>query len=165
MKCLVCEKVYEAAECPRCRFPNIQIMGDPKTALASLKPTIDAYRKNFLSSVKVELVAYRWKDQNGQVVLDREDRMLLGTADKLQQGDTWLKEKFARIADQKNITVTICITISGEKREVRIPVPNLHKAELQQLGARVDEECNLVLLLRNDTETPTKSKPVPLFAG
>lgn len=165
MKCLVCGKNYEAAECPRCRFPDIQLMGDRDEALAQLMPTIRAYRANFLKGVTVELVAYRWKDLDGRVALDREDRITLGTADALQQGETWLEEKFARIPDQKEITVKVCITAGGEKRDVSIAVPNLHKPELQQLGVSVDGDCNLRLLLRNETEAPTTSAGVPLFIG
>ncbi len=165
MKCLVCGKVYEAAECPRCHFPDVQIMGNRQEELEKLKPTIDAYRQQFLSTVKVELMAYRWKDQDGQLVLDRTDRMLLGTANTLRQGEHWLTEQFARIADQKEISVTVCITAAEEKREVQVSLPNLLKQELQQIGAYVDGSWNLFLLLRNGTEAPTKSNPVPLFAA
>ena len=163
MKCLVWGEVYEAAECPRCRFPDIQIMGDQKTALASLMPTIQAYRKNFLGNVKVELVAYRWKAQDGQVVPDCEEHMLLGTAGDLQKGEIWLANKFARIADVETISVTVCITVAGTSRKVQVPVPNLHQPELQQLGACLDDDLNLQLLLRNDTQLPTRSATVPLF--
>lgn len=165
MKCLVCGKIYEAAECPRCYFPDVQIMGNRQEELEKLKPTINAYRQQFLNTVKVELMAYRWKDQDGQLVLDRMDRMLLGTADTLQQGEHWLEEHFARIADQKEISVTVCITAGEEKREMQVVLPNLLKPELQQIGAYVDDDCNFFLLLRNETEAPTKSNPVPLFAA
>lgn len=165
MKCLVCGKVYEAAECPRCRFPNIQMVGDREKALENLMPKISAYKTNFLSGVTVELVAYRWKDRDGQVVLDREERMPLGTAEELMRGEKWLAEKFARIPDREEISVTVCIMAGTEKREVLIVVPNLHKPELQQLGAGMDDACNLRILLRNDTEEPTSSAWIPLFGG
>lgn len=164
MKCLVCGKVYNAAECPRCHFPDIQFMGDQKAALASLEPKITAYRNNFLGSVKVELVAYRWKAHDGKVVPDCEERIFLGTAADLQKGEIWLADKFARIADQKKISVTVCITEADRSRKVQVMVPNLQQPELQQVGACMDEDLNLRLMLRNETQRSTRSAPVPLFS-
>lgn len=164
MKCLVCGKEYEAAECPRCHFPDIQIVGDRQKALETMRPTIEKFRTAFLREVKIFLVIYRWKDENGQVVLHREEKKLLGAADELMKEEVWLAEKFARIANQKTITATVSVVMGGEERTVPIAIPNLQKPELQQLGASVDSDCHLHLLLRNDTEKPTMSQPVALFA-
>ena len=163
MKCLVCGKEYEAAECPRCHFPDIQIVGDRKAFLESLMPTVHTYRKNFLSSIQVELVAHYWKEQGGKLVPDRRERLLLETADVLQRHEVWLPNRFARIPNQKEISVTVCIRIAGEERLVQVSVPNLQKAALQKLGASVDADFRLRIKLGNDIENPTVSKPVPLF--
>ena len=164
MKCLVCGKEYEAAECPRCRFPNIQIVGDREQALKTMLPTIEQYRREFLNAIQISLVIYRWKDDKGKLVMDKQEKKLLGTANELQRGEKWLEEKFARIADQKQITVTLSITMAGEEQQIQVSVPNLQKAELQQLGAKVDDACNLCLMLSNETEKPTISQPIALFA-
>ena len=164
MKCLVCGKEYEAAECPRCHFPDIQIVGDREKALESMMPTIQKYRMNFMRSLKISLVIYRWKDENGQVVLARKEQKPFGTVEELMQGETWLDEKFARLPDQKEIVVTVCIAMGGEEESISVSIPNLQKSELQQLGASIDSACNLRLLLRNDTEKPTNSGPVDLLA-
>lgn len=165
MKCLVCGKEYEAAECPRCHCPDILIVGDREKALESILPTINQYRKNFAEAVKLSLVTYRWKDQNGQLVLDKKELIPIGTATELMQSEKWLDNKFARIADSKEITVNVCVAMRDDEQTVTVAVPNLKKEELQQLGARVDDNFTLSLLLRNDTELPTISKPVDLFAG
>ncbi len=164
MKCLVCGKEFEAAECPRCHFPDVQIIGDREKALENMMPTIIQYRTNFMSAVKLFLEIYRWKDQNGQLVLERKEHRLLGTAQRLMREQVWLEDKFARIADQKTITVTIRMDLGGDEKQVAVSIPNLHKAELQQLGATVDSDYNLRLMLRNDTEQPTMSGPVAVFA-
>lgn len=163
MKCLVCGKNYEAAECPRCRFPDVQIIGDREQTIASLKPTIDAWRTNFLQAVQVKVQLYRWKDKDGMVVLDRVDTAMLGDGNTLRQGAAWLPERIARIAEAEEISVTTHITIGADTREFAVTVPNLHRPELQQLGASVDEEFNLRLMLRNASDAPTCSEPVPLF--
>lgn len=165
MKCLVCGKVYEGVECPRCHFPDVQLMGDQKSALEKLMPTIQEYRSQFLSTVKVELLVYRGKDRDGRVVQGREERMLIGTAAELQNDGKWLTTKFARIPEQKAVRVTLRITAEGESRDVGLSVPNLHRPELQKLGARLDETLGLRVLLRNATQQPTESEPIPLFPG
>ena len=164
MKCLVCGKTYEAAECPRCGFPDVHIPGDQTQVLERMKPTIDEYKINFLKGVQLQLVTYRWKDRGGVVALDREELIPVGSGQELMQGIKWLPGKFARIADQAQITVTLRATTGEETRELRIPVPNLQKPELQQLGISMDQDGNLWVMLCNDTDEPAGSAPVPLFA-
>lgn len=163
MKCLVCSKIYEGGECPRCRFPDVQIPGDREEAIEKLKPAINAYRTTFLESIRVDIVAYHWKDRNGSVVLDHQDRIPLGTGNELLQGERWLSTKFARVPDQEQLPVTICVTTAEGTQEKCVYVPNLQRAELQQIGAKMDPDCNIQLLLRNDTDKPTQSELVPLF--
>lgn len=165
MKCLVCGKDYESAECPRCRFPNILIIGDREKELEKMMPTINQYRNNFAETVKLSLVTYHWKDQNGHLELDRKELIPIGTAGELIQSEKWLENKFARIADRGEITVTVCVAMGDDEQDFTIAVPNLKKAELQQLGARVDNNFNLNLMLRNDTEVPTTSESVALFTA
>lgn len=163
MKCLVCGKDYEAAECPRCHCPDVLIVGDREKALEKILPTINQYRINFARTVKLSLITYRWKDLNGHLALDQKELISLGTAEELMQSEKWLDNKFARIADSEKITVDVCIATDDSEQTVTVVVPNLKKAELQQLGARVDDSFGLSLLLRNDTEAPTISEPVALF--
>lgn len=163
MKCLVCATQHEAAECPRCHFPDIQLMGDREKAMEQLMPTILAYRTNFLKNIRIELPAYRWKDHGGQIVADRIDWLSLGSGDVLMQQIQWLPEKFARIPDQKELAVTVRITAGDTSFEKSVCLPNLTEPQLQQLGAAIDENCSLRLLLRNETQSGVSSVPVPLF--
>lgn len=162
--CLVCGKQYEKGDCPRCQFPDIQIPGlDRENAIHHLRPAIEACRKVFLETIKVSLVTYRWKDVNGTVALDREERIPLGTGTELFGNEKWLDGQFARIPDQQKIDVTICVKTNEGEQTKTIAVPNLHKAELQQIGASVDENFRIRLMLRNQSENSTKSDPVALF--
>ena len=164
MKCLVCGKNYEAAECPRCHFPYIQVpAAASETFLESLRPTVNSYRGGFLQQVKLQIPIYRWKDQDGVVVEDRVETISLGTADQLKAGARWLEEKFARIPDEKEIPVTVSISAGGDTWERTIAVPNLHQPELQQVGVVINDEYHILLMLRNETEQNTVSDPVPLF--
>ena len=163
MKCLICEKNYQAAECPRCHFPDIQLVGDRDAALAAMMPTITQYRKNFLRSVEVSLVMYWWKDADGKVVLDRKEKRTIGTADQLMAKEVWMNEKFARIAGEAFITVSVEIALADETRTVEIRLPNLQTPRLQQLGAGINDNFGLYLLLGNGADEPTRSEPVALF--
>ena len=165
MKCLVCGKEYDAAECPRCHFPNIQIMGDRETALAQLMPTILAFRKTFLEKVEVSLLIYRWKEGDGRIVPDCEEYLPLGTAAALQAQETWVCGEFARIPDLETISVTVSVTAPDGIHRLQISVPNLPEPQLQQIGARLDEELQLQLLLRNASREGVSSAPVPLLGA
>lgn len=162
--CLVCGKQYEKGDCPRCQFPDVQIPGmEREKAIIHLQPMIDACKKNFLETIRVEVVSYRWKDQDGTIVQDRQEKMLLGSGTALRQGEVWLPAKFARIADEKAISVKLSVTTREGTAEKTIRVPNLHKPELQQLGAKMDDSYRITLMLRNDTEKPVSSEATPLF--
>lgn len=163
MKCQVCGKEFDAAECPRCKFPDIQIPeAGREQALASLMPTINHWRNNFLNGIRVELVCYHWKQSGDKVVPDGQTYQLLGTGGELRQQERWLDQWFARVPDQQDLKVTVMITAGQEKWEQQIVVPNLMQPELQQIGAYVDEEFNLHLRLRN-AQAQSKADPVPLF--
>ena len=163
MKCFICGKDYDAVECPRCHCPNIHVMGDRDAALAQLRPIILASRENFLSNVEVSLLIYHWKDQDGQIVPDREEYLRLGTAAELLKEERWLSNQFARIPDVETISVTISVAVSNSTHRLQISVPNLQQPELQRLGARLDDDMNLRLLLCNDSQQPVSSAPVPLL--
>jgi hypothetical protein len=82
---------------------------------------------------------------------------------ELSKGIKWLEQRFARIPDTKQLPVRLAIVCGGETRILSVSVPNLQASELQQIGAVVDENCNLKLLLRSTTQSPTQSDPVALF--
>ena len=162
--CLVCGKKYDGGDCPRCKFPDVQIPGmGREKAIIHLKPAIEASKTAFLENIRVEVISYRWKDQDGTIVLDRQEALALGTGTALTKGEVWLPGKFARIADETSVPVKLRITAGDEVTEKTVRIPNLNKPELQQLGAKMDQNFNITLLLRNDSQKPAQSDPTPLF--
>ena len=162
MKCIVCGKEYEKDSCPVCQFPKIEFPGDPEKGLQSMKPAIDAYRDDFLSQVSIGIIVYQWKDDSGVIVMDRNERIQIGTAKELRGNTKWLTEKFARIPDEERLQVSLSIQANG-KNEVRsVSIPNLMDAELQELGAAVDDDLNIQLLLRNSFRN-SQSEKMSLF--
>lgn len=162
MECLVCGKEYKGSECPRCRFPDVQIPGDRQKAIDNLRPAIEAYRARFLQSVKLEIAVFFWKDENGTVVLDREERICLATADELQNGPRWLDQDFARIPQENAIIVTLYISIGDTVRREKVSIPNLHSPSLQQIGVEMEKDFNIRLLLRNGDSNLTRSETIML---
>lgn len=165
MKCLVCGEIFEGNECPLCGFPVVNFPGDPEAGLKLLQPTIQQHRKTFLNRFQVGVTVYHWKDADGKLVLDREERIPVGTGAELLDGEVWLPRKFARIPDVPELQVGVYIDNGERCREVQVQLPNLMGRELQELGMKVvtaDSECRLVLLLRNTTEGPVASDGIAL---
>lgn len=162
MKCIVCGKEYEKDKCPVCLFPKIEFPSDPEKGLRAMRPAIDAYRDDFLGQVSIGIVAYHWKDDDGDIVMDRNERIQIGTGKELLGNTKWLAEKFARIPDEEELQVNLSIQVNGEDEVRSVSIPNLMEPELQELGAVVDDALNIQLLLRNSSGS-TQSEKTPLF--
>lgn len=162
MRCVVCGKEFFDKACPACQFPVIKFPGDPTEGMRAMKPKIDAYRDNFLAHVSVGIVTYTWKDGDGAIVLDKENELYFGTGAQLDQGECWISQKFARTPDVKNLDVQLVVYNNGNRTVRKMSLPNLFETELQEIGAALDEDLNIQLLLRNDS-AQTKSNKEPLF--
>lgn len=163
MRCIVCGREYEDDKCPVCNFPKVEFPADPEEGLRAMKPTIDAYRDNFLNQVSIRIMTYQWKDDNGVIAMDSKKQIPIGTGKELREGTKWLAEKFARIPDVEKLQVDLSIQVNDMGGVYRsVSIPNLMEAELQELGASVDDNLNLQLLLRNSSGT-TQSEKIPLF--
>lgn len=163
MKCIVCGKDYEKDKCPICNFPKIEFPADPEKGLQAMRPAIDAYREDFLGQVSVGILVYQWKDSSGEIVMDRSERLQIGTGKELYEKTKWLAEKFARIPDEETLRVNLSIQVNGSGEERSVSIPNLMESELQELGAAIDGALNIQLLLRNSSGS-TQSEKMPLFS-
>lgn len=162
MKCVVCGKEYFDKVCPICHFPVIKFPGDPIEGMRAMKPKIDAYREHFLSYVNVGIVTYTWKDEDGAIVLDKENELIFGTGTQLYKGVCWISQKFARIPDVKDLDVQLVVYNNGNRSVWKVSIPNLFETEFQEIGAALDEDLNIQLILKNDSGQ-TKSNKEPLF--
>lgn len=161
MKCYVCSKTYEGSECPRCRFPNVQVPNTTwEEARQALIVSINAFRTNFLQSIQAGLVIYHHKDEDGVYVLDREETVSLGSGTDLYEKELWLDREFARLEDAASVSVRLKITVGDSTREEQVSLPNLRAPELQQIGISLDDQFQFRLKLRNVSEKPTCSAPV-----
>lgn len=163
MKCHVCNKEFDGNECPRCKFPKVLIVGDYATGIAKIQPEIDAYKESFNKGIEIGIVIYHWKDEDGTVVLDREEKLSFGRGDELLGKTVWLKQKFARIPDEKKLQLRVYVKTPDDEREETVSINNLFEAELQELGICTDADYNFSLLLRNETGTPVSSEAKPII--
>ena len=162
MKCYVCGKQYEGNECPRCKFPAVEIPNTTwEQGRQALAATIAPFRTAFLDAIQISLVMYRYRDENGVYVLDREENILLGTGTELYEKELWLDQEFARLEDP-TISVRLLLKVRDDTRQEQVELPNLKAAELQQVGIAMDEAFNIHLKLRNTSENPTCSAAVEL---
>lgn len=162
MKCVVCGKEFNDNSCPVCQFPVIKFPGDPTEGMRAMKHKIDAFRDHFLSQVSVGIVTYTWKDGDGMIVLDKENELDFGTGTQLYNGVCWISQKFARIPDVKSLDIQLSVHHNGSKSGRKVTLPNLFETELQEIGAALDENLNIQLILRN-ASGQAKSKKEPLF--
>ena len=170
--CLVCNKPFEGPKCPRCNFRAVEIVADYQNTLKKMEPRLQAERQRFYGKVTIGVMILRWKDQDGYLVLDRRDKVVLGTAWELWNQEGWNPNQVARIPEKEEIEVTLYVdypTYSKTEEvmtshEISVKIPNLLKAELQQIGIRVHENNTFTVLLRNNGGEQSESQPVSLFA-
>lgn len=162
MKCYVCGKQYEGSECARCGFPAVEVPNASwEQGRDALSATIVPYRTNFLNEIEISLVAYRYRDENGVYVLDREEPVSLGTGTTLYGKENWLDQEFARLEDP-SFCARLRLKIRGKTREEQVELSNLKAAELQKIGIALDNDFNIRLMLGNASEKPTSSAPIEL---
>lgn len=166
MKCVICSASFDTDKCPVCQFPVISFPGDPEEGLRKIKPQIDAFRKTFLDQLSIGVVSYRWKDQDGVLVKSSEDILPIAIGSDLAEKTVWLDQQFARLPDKETLSVHVQCSWGPEddqKRNLTVDIPNLLEPELQEIGATLDQNCNLQMKLRNQTSS-SDSAWIPLFA-
>ena len=158
MKCLVCGKEYDGAECPVCRFPNIQIPGNYEEGLLAIQDEIEEYRKQFFSTFYVGIRTWHWIDINGTLKPDYAEDLYFGQIGSLQGEEQWLSRPFARIPDVTMLNITIVIKQAGEIVEKTVTVENLSEMQLLEIGAVVDDQYNVQIIVRNGSGTVRRSE-------
>lgn len=150
-KCVVCSAGVRNGVCPVCGFAVVHFPGSFEEGMKLIKPEVVATRMEFLSKVKVFLPIYFWKDQNGVIALDREEKVSLGSGTELYGKRVWLPQRFARLPNRSALSVTLSVTVEQKEYQKTISVPNRMESELQELGMEMVEAMQVKLLLRNQT--------------
>lgn len=162
VRCIVCnhEMSSPVQPCSRCGFLQPAVVGDLDGAQNFINARAAKYRQELLSRYDFGVTVYYWKDNNGTVVLDREERLSFGSADALLGNPVWLEQQFARTGDETVLELELSVAAppDGLRRlPVSIPLPS--GRHLHQVGARIDEDLSLRLMLRNP-EGQTESTPL-----
>ena len=136
---------------------------DLEEARKKVQPMIDTYRKSFLQKVEVGVKIYHWKDENGTLAVDHEEKRAFGSGNDIYGKTVWLDQKFARIPEEKKLPVRVYIRCDGDEREEEMPLPNLQEAQLQEIGISMDQQLDFCMMLRNESGTPVYSEKRPLL--
>ncbi len=163
MKCPVCGKLHQEVECPRCSFPDIQLMGDWETEIKKFAPVMEQYKQALLRSVRIEIPVYTWKDSGGALVQDRLEWLPLGDGVQLLDTAVWCGRQFSRIPDVESLQVTVRVVCQEAPRQVTVTLPNRNVPKLQELGAAVQQDLTFRLLLRCQGEDAVSSAAIALF--
>lgn len=153
MNCIVCGRPLNNHEndCPRCKFHYLDYMGgDWEQAMEAQKPDAAYYRTNtFLPKFDLGVTRYRWMDDNGTIALASVERLSFGTAADLENNTVWLSQEFARLPDEKQLTVEVSVREEGAaERTLVFTLPALDQPELQLLGLEMNRDLKLTLKLK-----------------
>lgn len=154
-QCRVCHKelTSPARPCPRCGFQEPAFFGDPVSAEKIINHKAENHRVQYLSSFDFGVTIYRWKDQDGTLVLDRTERLSFGTGSDLLDKTHWLEQPFARIPDVDAMDLELSILQNGKtcgNIPVSVAVPQGN--HLQQAGISLSRDLTVQLLLKNPQE-------------
>lgn len=150
--CRVCHKELTNLNnpCPRCGFRELSFVGDPKAAEQKMNKMADEARAKFLSEFDFGVTIYRWKDQDGTLVLDRTERLSFGSGTALLDKLCWLDQPFARIPDMQKMELELSVQKNGRSyRGMKISVPVPQGNYLQQVGITLSPDMKVKLLLKN----------------
>lgn len=163
MKCLVCNKEFEGVVCPRCNFPVIAVPAEIDNGENLIAPLIERHRQGFLQAVRIGIVIFHWKEADGSIVLDHDERLLFCEEPAFDGREYWLEQKFARIPDEKNLSLTVFIDYGSKQSEQSVEIANLPGAALQEVGLRLCADFSWQLLLKNDMGETAESAYFSLF--
>lgn len=151
MRCMACyQEVSEGqGTCPRCGFVQYQVIGDAKEARSTLERMAEKHRESFLRRFDLGISIFTWKDQDGTVVLDQKKRLSFGAGDSLLGRTVWMEQQFARIPDERELTVELSALEEGSVRIIPIRIPVPQERQLQTLGIEMSGDLKVRLLLRN----------------
>lgn len=161
MECMVCSKQFTGGECPRCHFPVVEFPGDPEAGRLAIQPTINAFRANFLSRVHLSLIAYRHRDENGEL-RSEEIELPIDSAAALSGQTKWLEPALARTPGALNACLRVDMDGEREDRTVCVPAPTGDGT--LSVGLSMDESGAMRLLLRDESGAESSSDAMPLFA-
>ena len=126
MRCRFCSEEMAEGEirCSVCGFTHMNFTETGGSEV--IKNMLSAYRQRKLGNIRVELISYKYRMENGKINDLGEELIAVAQADKLEKGRlSWLDKDFYGIQTERNIDLKIRVT-GGEKREqtvtLKLPV-------------------------------------------
>ena len=159
--CRVCAKsqIDPFHPCPRCGFLQPAVVGNAEAAEQMIARSVQLAKANFIKGFDFGIIAHYWKDQNGEVVPDHQERLSFGSGQAVLGNTVFLEQQFARIPDVATMELELSILHNGADyctHKVEIPVP--HGKHLQQVGLEMTQDLTVILILKNP-EAQTQSEP------
>ncbi len=155
MKCLVCGKEYDGAECPECRFPNVQIIGDYDEELKKLQPKIEEYRKEYLKrnanlSWKIGLRVLRKIGFEGERVKAIPEVFYFGTIGDILDKDIWLDNPFVGFANANNeVALDIVISDGTNTSNKNVIIPGVKDTVYLNVGIYMSDADTFCIKLKD----------------
>lgn len=164
--CLVCKKDlrnFKGAFCPVCKFPNLDIFGDPEDFIRSHREEIEKHRAEFMQSVSIDVRIHRWDRSEGKLTKADDSQESFGMLSELYDRTSWLPKSFTGRSKRAELDVTLLLKKKGETVEHVITVPNPGESEHDMLGIHVDPSFNYRVLVRNQEGKTAESAVQQIF--
>lgn len=167
MRCLVCNCQFEGNECPKCKFPVIQVPGNFESGKKTLEPIINDYKSKFEEKVSVGISLFHWKLVDNEVTLDKEEEILFGRLSDMKGRTVFIDRSFKRLSDRKNVEVDMFARVEQEGCEntykYKVTLPHYIKSENERLSITVYDDNSFVLNVIGDEGELLSSARYTLF--
>ncbi len=154
MRCLVCNNEYTGAECPFCKFPNVQINGDYDEGIKQLMPMINTHRQNFFGSFTVGLVLLRRINDNSGSPQATSQTVSFGQIKTLINSTKWLDQQIVAYPNSDHqIEMSIELDRLYEKTNLPVAIRGFSNPDIVNIGIQVTDEYSFKILARNMNQT------------
>lgn len=164
MKCFACQTEIEdgRARCPLCGFPVVQIVQADENELEKIRKMGNDFRRKKLEGISVGIVAYKYAMKDGELKLDKENRIEVFHCDEISPNETiWYEERFARVETEETVTLKMFVQRGDSRQlfEFDFKVPQIKG--FWYIGLKMENGFKARLLL-GDREVYEMSAPFSL---
>lgn len=158
MKCLVCSKEYDGAECPYCRFPNVQINGDYDEGIRQLMPMINSHRAEYFGAFNLGIVLLQRKNLDSDSLKAESTVVSFGQVKDLMHKEKWLDLPIVAYPNKDGqLELTLSINRGVETSSQKVMISGFTKPDIINVGISVKDEYSICLMAKNKDNKTTGS--------
>ena len=167
-KCLVCMKMYDGIKqmniCPVCGFQEPHIVGDYQQGMNEMKPLIMKKKQELFDKLTIGILSYEYEIDNARIV-DKGQKVDYFKGKSIFGEPVWLNEQFETVSTRDIIEAEINISLSSKTFSAKCTIPNLKNASYFTVGINIDEQFDLTLIAKDESDNCVQSERAYIFGG